>query len=138
MAMGATTYLWALEHDELLRKPGKWRDYYGDTPCWMFTHRRLPVIPSINLTFTQGDVRGVHDTMLQAADGRNIWLVGGGNLAGQFADRGLLDEILLGVAPVILGAGAAVLPRCLPASRLTLAAVDHDEHFVFLTYQVTG
>ena len=67
----------------------------------------------------------------------NIWLVGGGDLVGQFADRGLLDEILLGVAPVMLGAGAPLLPRRLGADRLTLQGVEHDDRFVFLTYRVT-
>jgi dihydrofolate reductase len=79
----------------------------------------------------------VHEEMTAAAGGRNLWLVGGGDLVGQFADQGLLDEILLGVAPVMLGEGTALLPRCLPASELTLTTVGHDARLVFLTYQVT-
>jgi dihydrofolate reductase len=74
--------------------------------------------------------------MSEAADGRNIWLVGGGDLAGQFADEGLLDEILLSIAPVTLGAGAPLLPSRLLSSELTLTGVDRDEHFAFLSYQV--
>jgi hypothetical protein len=42
----------------------------------------------------QGDVRPVHKEMTQAAGDRNVWLVGGGELVGQFADRRLLDEVL--------------------------------------------
>ena len=57
--------------------------------------------------------------------------------AGQFAGEGLLDEILLGVAPVTLGAGAPLLPRRLLSSELTLTGVDRDEHFAYLSYQVT-
>ena len=63
-------------------------------------------------------------------------LVGGGDLVGQFADHGLLDEILLGVAPVTLGGGAPLLPRRLLASELTLVSVENDGAFVFLTYRV--
>jgi dihydrofolate reductase len=74
--------------------------------------------------------------MVDAADGRNVWLVGGGELVGRFADQGLLDEIVLGVAPVMLGAGAPLLPRRLSASELTLRTVEHDDRFVFLTYDV--
>jgi dihydrofolate reductase len=74
--------------------------------------------------------------MTQAAGDRNVWLVGGGELVGRFADQGLLDEILLGVAPVMLGAGAPLLPRRLGPRGLTLERVDHDERFVFLTYHV--
>jgi dihydrofolate reductase len=136
MAMGATTYEWILQHERLLDDPGKWREFYGDTPCWVFTHRDLPPVPEAPLSFVQGDVASVHERMVTAADGRNIWLVGGGDLVGQFVDQGLLDEILLGVAPVMLGAGAPLLPRRLGADRLTLQGVEHDERFVFLTYRV--
>nr|MBP7661734.1 dihydrofolate reductase family protein [Burkholderiaceae bacterium] len=40
-----------------------------------------------------------------------IWLVGGGELVGQFHDAGLLDEIIVQVASVTLGAGRPLLPR---------------------------
>ena len=49
--------------------------------------------------------------MVAAARGKNVWIVGGGDLAGQFADAGLLDEVLVTIAPVTLGAGAPLLPR---------------------------
>ena len=137
MAMGATTYEWVLEHERLLEHPERWMDDYGDTPCWVFTHRTLPPVPRAPLAFVHGDVGPIHERMVAAAYGQNIWLVGGGDLVGQFADRGLLDEILLGVAPVTLGAGAPLLPRRLTASELTLQSVDRDERFVFLTYGVT-
>jgi dihydrofolate reductase len=136
MAMGAVTYEWVLEHERLLEDPGLWQQYYGDTPCWVFTHRQLPAVPGANLVFAQGDVRAVHERMRSAAGGRNIWLVGGGDLAGQFADQGLLDEIWLGVAPVTLGAGAPLLPRRLRAPELTLTSVERRDPFVFLTYRL--
>lgn len=104
IAMGATTYEWILAHD-----PGPWS--YADTPCWVFTHRELPAKEGANLTFTQHDVADVHRAMVDAAAGRNVWLVGGGELVGQFLDRDLLDEIWLTLAPVTLGAGAPLLPR---------------------------
>jgi dihydrofolate reductase len=136
MAMGSTTYEWVLEHDQLLENPIKWHDYYGTTPCWVFTHRTLPPIPGADLTFVSGDVVPVHEQLANAAGSKNIWVVGGGELVGQFADQGLLDEILLGVAPVMLGAGAPLLPRRLTSSELTLSGVDHDSYFVHLTYTV--
>ena len=136
MAMGATTYEWVLAHENLIEEPSRWQQYYSSVPCWVFTHRQLPVIPGADLVFARGAVRPVHERMARAADGRNIWLVGGGELAGQFADAGLLDEILLGIAPVMLGAGAPLLPRRLLASDLTLTDVRHDGQFVFLTYQL--
>jgi dihydrofolate reductase len=103
LAMGSTTYEWILDHEE-----GKWP---YDAPCRVFTHRRLPAVPGAKIEFTSGDVSSVHEEMRRAAGDRNIWIVGGGDLAGQFADAGLLDEILVQIAPVTLGAGAPLLPR---------------------------
>jgi dihydrofolate reductase len=134
--MGRTTYEWVLEHDRLRENPIKWADYYGDVPAWVFSNHELSVIPGADLTFVRGDVRPVHEAMTKAAGGKNIWLVGGGELAGQFADAGLLDEIIAGVAPVTLGAGAPLLPRRMPSSRLTLTEVKQVAQFAYLTYAV--
>jgi dihydrofolate reductase len=136
MAVGATSYVWMLEHLHLLEEPETWRRYYGDTPCWIFTHRELPPVPGATLTFVEGDVRPVHEAMTNAAGGKNIWLVGGGDLVGQFSDHGLLDEVLLSVAPVTLGAGAPLLPRRLGASDLELVDVGRVGQFAQLTYRV--
>jgi dihydrofolate reductase len=131
MCMGATTYEWVIEHE-----PDSWQRYYGDTPCWVFTHRQLPAIAGGRPRFVQGDVRPVHDEMVKAAAGGNVWIVGGGELVGLFADAGLLDEILLGVAPVFLGAGAPLLPRRLLSNQLRLVEVARDGQMAALTYAV--
>jgi dihydrofolate reductase len=136
MCMGATTYEWVLDHDRLLDQPEKWRAYYGDTPCWVLTHRELPVVPGANLTFVSGDVGPVHAAMVTAASGANVWLVGGGELVGAFADQGLLDEIIMGVTPVFLGGGAPLLPRRLLSSQVRLLGVVRDGQIVELTYRV--
>jgi uncharacterized protein YecE (DUF72 family)/dihydrofolate reductase len=138
MAMGATTYEWVLEHEKLLEDPGKWHEFYSDIPCWVFTHRELPAIAGADLSFVQGDVRPVHETMTAAAGVKNIWLVGGGELVGQFADQGLLDEIQLHVAPVTLGAGAPLLPRRITAPRLRLRRLEEEGDFAYVTYEVAG
>jgi dihydrofolate reductase len=136
IAMGATTYMWVLEHERLVEEPAKWQTYYGDTPCWVFTHRDLPRVPGAAVTFVQGDVAPVHAKMAQAAGGKNIWLAGGGELVGQFADQGLLDEIFLTVAPATLGRGAPLLPRRLGTSNLELVDVARDRQFAKLRYRV--
>jgi dihydrofolate reductase len=135
-ALGATTYEWVLAHEELLRQPEKWREWYGSTPCWVFTHRELPAVPGADITFVRGDVRPVHDAMAAAAGDRTIWLMGGGELAGRFADEGLLDELVLGVAPVFLTGGAPLLPRRLESDRLTLTSAEQVGGFAYLTYAV--
>lgn len=137
MCMGATTYEWVLDHDWLLEHPEKWKEYYGDTPCWVFSHRQLPPVSGANLTFVSGDVGPVHAAMVEAARGANVWLVGGGDLVGAFAEQGLLDEIILSVAPVFLGGGAPLLPRRLLSSRVRLTDLVRDGQFARLTYQVS-
>ncbi len=137
-AMGATTYTWVLEHENLAADPGRWREWYGETPCWVFTHRELPPLPGVDLRFVRGGVRPVHAAMKRAAGERGIWLVGGGELVGAFADAGLLDRVALSVAPVLLNGGAPLLPRTLLSSDLRLESVEQDGQFAFLTYGVTG
>jgi dihydrofolate reductase len=141
MAMGATTYEWVLGHEpEMLESPAKWRGYYDDRPCWVFTHRDLPRIPDVDLRFVQGDVRTAYDAMLAALPhqaGQHVWVVGGGDLVGQFDDAGLLDEIRLGVTPVMLGAGAPLLPRRITSDRLRLRSVERSGQMVNLVYDVS-
>jgi dihydrofolate reductase len=136
MCMGATTYRWAIDHESLLERPEKWQTYYGNTPCWIFSHGDLPLVPGANLTVVQGDVRPVHEAMTAAAAGKNVWLVGGGELVGAFADAGLLDEIILSVAPAFLGRGAPLLPRRLSAKHLTLLSAERAGPFARLRYEV--
>jgi len=136
MCMGATTYEWVLDHDKLLERPEKWQTYYGQTPCWIFTHRALPPVPGANLKFVQGDVAPVHDAMVEAAAGKNVWLVGGGELVGAFADAARLDDIILTMAPAFLGRGAPVLPRRLTAARLKLVSAERAGQFAKLRYEI--
>lgn len=110
MAMGRTTYEWILDHEFGDKPQSDWRWPY-EIPCWVFSHHDLPVVPDARITFTSGAVGEVHPAMVEAAGNRNVWVVGGGDLAGQFADVGLLDEVIVSIAPVTLGAGAPLLPR---------------------------
>ncbi|MBX3443504.1 MAG: dihydrofolate reductase [Planctomyces sp.] len=136
IAMGSTTYEWLLEHEirpgSEQQKPWPYRQ-----PTWVFTSRRLPAIPGADIRFVRGDVRPVHAEMTRAADGRNIWITGGGELVGQFLDQGLLDEIIVAVASVTLGGGAPLLPRRIVAPPLRLKLVEQfGADFVHLTYEV--
>ena len=135
-AMGAGTYRWMLRAESVLEHPEKWANWYGDRPCWVFSHRDLPVVSKANIRFVTGDVRPVHDAMTCAAGDKNIWLVGGGDLVGQFSDHHLLDEIILRYAPVTLGAGAPVLPRRLTGVFDLQEAVIVNGAFVEVSYRV--
>ena len=112
LAMGAATYEWLREHDSV---------WSYEQPTWVFTHRDLAPPEGADVRFTQASIRDVHAEMKAEADGQDLWVVGGGELAGQFADAGLLDEVWLQYAPVTLGAGTPVLPRALDLELIDAA-----------------
>ena len=118
LVMGATTYQRMLERYDMVNRPETWHEFYGDRPAWVFSHRPLPPIPGVALRVVAGAVADVHPEVLAAAGERNVWLVGGGDLVGQYDDAGLLDEIWLGMAPVTLGGGRPLLPRRITSARL--------------------
>lgn len=125
LAMGASTFEWVMRHED-----GRW----GYTqPTWVFTHRSLAVPEGADVRLTSGDVADVHAEMVTAAGGKDLWVVGGGDLAGQFADAGLLDEVWVQYAPVTLGSGAPLLPRQLD---LELLDVARNRNFLCGRYRV--
>jgi dihydrofolate reductase len=132
LAMGSSTYRWILDH-ELAAKDEAERKWPYDIPCWVFTSRELPIVLDARIEFVSGDVASVHAAMVDAADGRNVWIVGGGDLAGQFADAGLLDEVIVYVAPVTVGAGAPLLSRRV---ELRLEETGRNGDFVAARYSV--
>jgi dihydrofolate reductase len=132
IGMGATTYEWILDHELAGKDPVDWKWPY-EVPSWVFTHRELRVAPEADIRFVSGDVARVHAQMIAAAGGRNVWIVGGGDLVGQFADAGLLDEMIVYVAPVTLGAGSPLLPRRL---ELRPEEINRNGDFVAARYSV--
>ena len=136
LAMGSGTYEWMLQHAETVAADlGSAWPY--TQPTWVFSHRTLPRIPGANISFIHGDVRPVHTAMRQAAGEKNLWIVGGGDLAGQFHDAGLLDEIIVQIGSVTLGTGRPLFPRRLTQPSLRLASVQQiGTSFAELRYTV--
>lgn len=137
IAMGSHTYEWMLRHiiGPQADQPGPWP---YEQPAWVFTSRKLPSVPGADIRFTNGNVATVHGTMAAAAGGKNVWIVGGGELAGQFYDAGLLDEMFVQVGSVTLGAGKPLLPRRItspPFRLITVRAVGTG--FAELHYEIT-
>lgn len=135
IAMGSTTYEWLLAHEFGPGADNAQRWPYQQ-PAWVFTTRTLPVVEGADLRFVRGDVRPVHQQMAEAAGGKNIWIVGGGDLAGQFYDHGLLNEVIVTIASVTLGGGAPLLPRAITTPPLRLvSATRYGEGFAQLRYE---
>lgn len=136
LAMGSSTYEWMLRNvvGPKATQPGPWP---YTQPTWVFSHRTLPPVPGVDLRFVQGDVRPVYHAMTEAAPGKNLWLVGGGELVGQFHDHGLLDEIIVTIGSVTLGSGHPLLPRSITHPHLQLtSATMIGPGFVELRYDV--
>ncbi len=136
LAMGSSTYEWMLRHivGPEATQPQAWP---YEQPTWVFSKRELPPVPGADIRWARGDVRPIHASMRTAAGGKNLWIVGGGDLAGQFHDQGLLDEIFVQVGSVTLGSGKPLFPRsvtCPPLRLLSVRAVGTG--FAELHYEV--
>ena len=138
LAMGSATYEWMLRHARTVEaETGAAWPYLQ--PTWIFTSRTLPAITGAKLCFARGDVRPVHEAMRAAAGGKNLWVVGGGDLAGQFHDAGLLDELIVQVGSVTLGCGRPLFPRRLTEPPLELLSARRiGAGFAELRYRVPG
>lgn len=136
LAMGSSTYQWLLDNAEAVAaETGSAWPY--TQPTWIFTSRTLPAIEGADIRFADGDVRPVHAEMRAAAGTKNIWVVGGGDLAGQFHDAGLLDELIVQIGSVTLGTGKPLFPRRVLSPVLRLTAVRQmGESMVELRYDV--
>lgn len=136
LAMGSSTYEWMLRHAQTVAaETGSAWPY--SQPTWVFSSRTLPSIPGADLRFARGDVRPVHAAMRAAAGDKNIWIVGGGDLAGQFHDAALLDEVIVQVGSVTLGKGKPLFPRRLTSPPLVLLSVRQvGAGFAELRYRI--
>jgi dihydrofolate reductase len=95
-----------------------------------------PEADGADVRITRGEVTDLFEEMLASAGDRNLWILGGGNVASQFADAGLLDEVLVTVVPVVLGAGKPIFERPLAEPLQLLGGNTHTTGMVYLRYEV--
>jgi dihydrofolate reductase len=125
--MGSRTYEHALE----LGWP------YGDTPVVVVTNREWPSARK-SVEFYAGDLRTFVDEKL-APRFQNIWLVGGAVLCRRFLSLGLVDEIRLTIAPVLLGEGLRLFGNSPAEQKWNLKNVTaYRNGFVELLYSVAA
>ena len=134
LVMGSVTYRFILDH---VAGNGGWP--YEGKPCWILSSRQLPLPEgeAVDVRVVEAPVGDLHDEMVAAAGERSLWVVGGGNVASQYADAGLLDEVLVTVVPVVLGDGKPLFDRRLPHGPMQLTgAVPRASGMVELRYEV--
>jgi dihydrofolate reductase len=134
LVSGATTYEWVLGHTD------GGRDWpYAGKPCWILSSRDLPKPshPDADVRIVAAEVADLHDEMIAAAGQRDLWVVGGGNVASQFADHGLLDRVEVTVVPVVLGEGKPLFERRLPGGPMQLLGTrTHSSGMLSLDYEI--
>ena len=102
LVMGSATYEWIVAN-----QPGDWM---YEQPSWVLTSRPQIVVDGHPVQPFEGDVASLYPKLVAAAEGKDVWLVGGGAVAAQFVSAGLVDEMIVSYAPCSLGRGARVLP----------------------------
>jgi dihydrofolate reductase len=134
--MGSTTYEWMLRHtEEVVASVGSPWPY--TQPTWVFSTRPVALLKGNDIRIARGDVRPVHAEMRAAAGSKNIWIGGGGDLAGQFNDAGLLNEIIVQIGSVTLGRGKQLFPRRVTNPPLRLISTQQiASGFADLRYEV--
>lgn len=91
---------------------------YPDRPSVVFTHRTdLP--PRDGVEFVSGDVAPVLE-QLGARGYKRAWLVGGGALARQCQEEGVLDEYIISMLPILIGEGLPLFPGPWNEQKLSL------------------
>ena len=106
---------------------------YGDTPTVVVTNRKLPSNRK-TVEFYSGDLKKLVGEIL-APRFKNIWMVGGAMLGQSFLRLGLVDEIRLMIAPVLLGDGLHLFGNSGTEQRWNLKnVVAYKNGYVELSY----
>jgi dihydrofolate reductase len=88
-------------------------------PTYVITHRELQTIPDTNISFYSGSLSELVNKIHNNTN-KNIWLVGGGQLAQAFLQENLIDRIILSTIPIILGEGISLFGKIKKELNLVL------------------
>jgi len=90
-----------------------WNGWWGEdppyhVPVFVLTHHARPSIQMKGDTtfhFVTGGIEAALDRAREAAAGRDVRIGGGPNVIQQYLRKGLIDELHIAIAPVLLGSG---------------------------------
>jgi dihydrofolate reductase len=90
-----------------------WKGWWGDDPpfhhpVFVLTHHPRPPLAlggGTTFTFVTEGIAVAYERALEAADGRDVALAGGADVARQYLNAGLVDEMELSLVPTLLGGG---------------------------------
>lgn len=135
LVAGSVTYEWILDHLDVAGG-GEWP--YRGKPCWVLSSRelRVPDGEGVDVRIVDASVGELYGEMVAAAGDGVLWVVGGGGVASQFANEGLLDEVHVTVVPVALGAGKPLFERRLPRPMRLTGTRAFNNGMVELRYRI--
>jgi dihydrofolate reductase len=136
--MGSTTYEWLLREENIIAQPEKWSSFFGHMKTVVFSSRELPTPQGAEIVLVNGSVSEHFSQITQLAGDGVIWVVGGGELATQFLDAGLLDIVEITLAPVLLGSGTPLFTELQSRNALQLRESQTHGSFVHLKYDVSS
>ena len=132
LVMGSVTYEFILG---ALDGGGDWP--YPGKPSWVLSSRDLSVPDGEDVRVVRGTIGDLFDAMIASAAEGALWVVGGGDVASQFAEAGLLDDVIVTVVPVVLGAGKPLFTERLKGGPMRLSAVlPRSNGMVELRYEI--
>lgn len=124
IVLGRRTYDWIMDHE-------KENFPYKNKKCYVFS--RSIQEPNDNVEYVEGNIVEFIDR-LKGVEGKNIWIVGGGDLLTYFVKEDLIDEFIITVAPVIIGKGIPLFNRQNTEIELELKNIRRFNQFVELHY----
>jgi dihydrofolate reductase len=125
--MGRKTWEVALGmHAPKKKSKSKAKNPYGAMETYVFS-KKLPASGVEGVEVVSGNLTEFIEN-LKAKEGKNIWLSGGGELAKSFLDENLVDEIYLGVTPILLGSGIPIFPELIREVPLRFVSCNVCRH----------
>jgi dihydrofolate reductase len=104
----------------------------------VFSHNPAPADAPSGVEFVGGAI-GPFVSRLREQPGKDIWLMGGGELIASFLDEQAIDEFVVSVVPVFIGDGIPLIARRHRQVPLELQSVERfDDGLVQLHYRVEG
>ena len=123
-----------MEADQERGTASRGEGYPFSGPVFVLTHRP-PEPPDPKVTYLTGDIAEAVATARSAAGGKNLEILGA-DVAGQCLRRGLVDEILVYVLPVLLGDGIRFSPPGLPRIDLEPVSSTRSGAVTILRFRV--
>ena len=124
IVLGRRTYDWIMNVE-------KENFPYKNKKCYVFTKSRYE--PNNSVEFVDGDIVRFINT-LKGVEGRNIWIVGGGDLLSYFLKENLVDEFIINIAPTIIGTGIPLFNKQNMEIELELKSIRRFNQFAELHY----